>query len=309
MRAARAAAALGPLLLLAACGDLPQPFAGKPGGAARLLLQPPPPRLAVPAPTDALLPDAAARPYADAVATALVAREVPAVAGPAHPGDWRLVLSAELQGTAVTPRFTVFDPQGKQSGQTDGPPVAAADWNAAAPAVLRQEAVASAGAISNLLSSIDAARKRTDPNSLYNRPPRVFVAPVTGAPGDGNRSLVLELRRLLPQQGEQLQDSPQGADFTVVGTVHTSPAPGDQTRVEIQWHITDAAGHDLGKVVQLNDVPKGTLDGLWADVALVVAQQAAAGVKDVIDKQTGGHHAADHPAAPPAQTGHAPAAP
>lgn len=305
MSAPRAAAALGLLLLLAGCGDLPMPFAGKPGATARILLQPPPPRLAVPAPGTALLPDAANRPYADAVTAALVAREVPAVAGPAHPGDWRLGLSAELRGSEVTPRFTVTDPQGRLAGHTDGPPVAAAAWSAATPDVLRQEAAASAPAITDLLTSIDAARRRSDPNSLYNRPPRVFVAPVTGAPGDGNRSLALELRRLLPRQGEVLQPSPQGADYAVSGTVRTSPRPDGQTRVEIQWAITDAAGHDLGKVVQLNDVPKGTLDGLWGDVALVVAQQAAAGVKDVIDKQTDDRRTAP-PAQPgTAQTGHA----
>ena len=113
------------------------------------------------------------------------------------------------------------------------------------------------------------------------------VADVTGAPGDGDRALALEMRRLLPQLGEMVQDTPQGADFTVAGAVHTEAGPNGTTRVEIAWHVTDAAGHDLGKVVQLNDVPKGTLDGLWGDVALVVAQQAAGGVKEVIDRQTG----------------------
>ena len=38
-------------LLLGACGDLPQPFFGRPGTtAAQLAHQPPPARLAVPAP-------------------------------------------------------------------------------------------------------------------------------------------------------------------------------------------------------------------------------------------------------------------
>lgn len=280
---------------LVGCGDLPQPFAGNPGAVGRMLVQPPPARLAVPAGTNALLPDAAARTYANAVTAALVAREVPAVAGPAHPGDWRLDLSAELQGGQVTPRFTVLDPQGKPQGNTEGPPIDAAAWSAAAPSVLQQEAAASGSAIATLLTRIDAARRRSDPNSLMNRPPRVVVPDVTGAPGDGNRELTQQMRRLLPQQGEVVQDTPKGADFTVTGTVHTSPGPNDTTRVEIQWHVTDAQGHDLGKVIQLNDVPKGTLQGLWGDVALVVAQQAAGGVKDVIDKQTGAA------AAPPAK--------
>ena len=56
------------LLLLASCGDLPEPFLGNPGAAGRQLAQPPTPRLAVPPPTNALLPDAASRQFADALA-------------------------------------------------------------------------------------------------------------------------------------------------------------------------------------------------------------------------------------------------
>lgn len=292
MRAGRLAP-LAVAALLAACGDLPQPFVGKPGATGAILAQPPPARLAVPAPTDALLPADAAKTYADAITAALVAREVPAVAGPVHPGDWRLRLTAELQGATVTPRFIVSDPRGRQAGHTDGPPVAAAAWNDASPAVLHQEAAAAGPAIADLLAGIDAARRMSDPNSLYNRPPRVRFAGVTGAPGDGNLSLALEMRRLLPQTGEILVDGKtQAADFTVTGAVRATPAGADTTRVDIEWHVTDAAGHDLGKVVQLNDVPAGTLSGHWGDVALAVAQQAAGGVKAIIDKQTDRHAAA-----------------
>lgn len=286
------------LALLAGCGDLPRPFQGKPGATARLLSQPPPARLAVPTPTNARLSAAAAKAYADAVTAELVAREVPAVAGPPHPGDWTLDLGAELHGNQVTPAFTVTDPQGKKQGSTEGPPIDAAAWSSGNPAVLHQEAAASGLPIATLLTSIDAARRHSDPNSLLNRPPRVLVADVTGAPGDGNLALTRQMRRILPQQGEQVVDKPEGADFTVAGEVRTSPGPNDTTRVEIAWQITDAQGHDLGKVVQLNDVPKGTLEGVWGDVAVVVAQEAAGGVKNVIDKQTGAQAAPPPPTKP-----------
>ncbi len=283
------------LLLLAGCGDLPRPFAGRPGTQAVALSRPPPARLAVPPPTGALLPDAGAATFADAVTEELVVREVPAVAGPAHPGDWRLDLTASRQGGQVVPHFTVSDPAGKTRGSTDGPPVSAAAWAAATPDLLRQEAGASGLSIAALLTRIEAARRQSDPNSLVNRPPRVMVAEVKGAPGDGNRALGRQMRRILPQYGEVVTDTPQAADFTVAGTVHTAPGPDGTTRVEIQWHITDAAGHDLGKVVQLNNVPAGSLDGLWGDIALVVAQEAATGVKDVIEKQTGTRAAGSGP--------------
>ena len=53
------------------------------------------------------------------------------------------------------------------------------------------------------------------------------------------------------------------------------------------WKVADAKGAEAGQVAQLNQVPRGTLAGLWADVALVVAQEAAGGVRDVIRNQTG----------------------
>ncbi len=291
-------------LLLAACGDLPRPFLGRPGATAQVLAQPPPARLAVPTPGNALLPDAAAAGFAKAVTATLLAREVPAQTGTVHPGDWRLDITAELHGTQVVPSFAVLDPAGKRQGTTDGPPADAAGWAEGTPAVLKQEADAAGPAIAELLTRIEAVRRRSDPNSLVNRPPRVLVADVDGAPGDGNHMLTRDMRKLLPELGEMVQDQPAGADFTVAG--HVKVDHGTNDRVEIRWIVTDAQQHEVGQVVQLNDVPHGTLDGLWGDVALVVAQEAAGGVRSVIDKQTG---RAPSAAAPPPTTPPTPTTP
>ena len=40
-------------------------------------------------------------------------------------------------------------------------------------------------------------------------------------------------------------------------------------------------------MVQLNEVPRGSLSGYWGDVAAAVAQEASGGVKDVILTQSG----------------------
>jgi hypothetical protein len=40
-------------------------------------------------------------------------------------------------------------------------------------------------------------------------------------------------------------------------------------------------------VVQLNEIPAGTLDHHWGDVAVVVASEASGGVNDVILRQSG----------------------
>ena len=51
--------------------------------------------------------------------------------------------------------------------------------------------------------------------------------------------------------------------------------------------MTAANGDERGKVVQLNDIPAGSLDHYWGDVAVVVATEAAGGVNDVILRQSG----------------------
>ena len=119
------------LLLLASCGDLPEPFIGNPGATGRLLAQPPTPRLAVPPPTDALLPDAASRQFADSLAAGLQAQEVPAVADRVRSNDWQLVATAEQRGGNVVPLFRVLNPKGEDKGHTEGSPVPTQVWAAA----------------------------------------------------------------------------------------------------------------------------------------------------------------------------------
>ena len=97
----------------------------------RQLAQPPTPRLAVPPPTNALLPDAASRQFADALAGGLQAQEVPAVADRVHANDWQLVATAEQHDGTVVPMFSVLNPKGEDKGKTEGSPVPTAAWAAA----------------------------------------------------------------------------------------------------------------------------------------------------------------------------------
>ena len=272
-------------LLLAGCGGLPRPFEGDPGATARRLAVPPPSRLAVPTPSAALLPQAAAETWAGAMADTLVEQEVPAVAERVRPGDWRLLMSADMRAGSVVPSYTVLNPSGISQGSVDGPPIAAQLWAQGDPATLKQVAAASASDVANLLTAIEAARRQSDPTSLMNRPARIYVPDVTGAPGDGNLALARQMRLQLPQLGEVVQAAASGADYVAAGSVKSTPLAGGQMRVEIRWSVHDAAGKEAGAVTQINEIPAGTLTPYWGDVALVVAQQAANGIKDVILNQ------------------------
>ncbi|MBO0712056.1 MAG: hypothetical protein J2P47_12345 [Acetobacteraceae bacterium] len=273
--------------LLASCGDLPRPFQGAPGATAMRLAEPPPPRLVVPPPGDALLPDAASHELAADVAAGLQEQEVPAIAEAPRKGDWQLLVTARERGGAIVPLYTVQNPKGEAQGNAEGRPVPLKAWAAAEPATLKSAATTAAPDIAALLTRIEAARQEADPNSLINRPARVRVAEVEGAPGDGNVTLTKQMREKLAKLGPIVQDTAMGADFSVQGHVRMVPEAGGLERVEIQWILTSASGDERGRIVQLNEVPAGSLNGYWGDVAVVVAQEAAGGVKDALMTQTG----------------------
>ncbi len=285
------------LVLLVSCGDLPEPFIGNPGANAKLLAEPPAPRIAIPAPTNALLSDNASKQLAGVLAIRLQEQEIPAVADELRKTDWRLITTAEQRPSGVVPMFRVLDPQGKDKGTAEGAPVPTQSWADASPATLENAAADAAPKIAGLLDNIQTVVLRADPNSLYNRHAKVEVAKVTGAPGDGNLSLTKQMKTHLAALGPSVQDTDSGADFIVQGNVRMVPIPGDQQRVEIQWAVKTAGGDERGKVVQLNEIPAGSLDHYWADVAVIVATEAAGGVNDVILRQSGREPGGDGAAA------------
>jgi hypothetical protein len=299
VRSCKAVAALLLPLLLAvgACIDLPQPFRNRPGAQAQRLATPLALRLAVPPPQDALLPDASARALAGQVAAALQAQEVPAVATEAPlPLDWRVDIAVERRGGAVLPRFRLLDADGRAQAVADGDPVPLRAWAEPTPELLSNVAAAAAPALARLLLQVEAARKATDPASLAAGPPRIRIAGVRGAPGDGNAALAARIREHLGTQGFAVQDSAEGATYGLEADVAVTPPARGVQRVEIQWIVSRRDGEELGRVAQINEVPSGRLNRFWGDIAYAAAEEAADGVRTVVANAMGAPPA---PAAPP----------
>jgi hypothetical protein len=286
-------------LTLAACGDFPQPMMGHPGRMGAILSHPPPQRLVVPVPGRALLDDKSAAVFAADIAGALAAETVPAMAQKPQRGDWVLGVTAVMTGDQVTPTYTVIDPRGHIQGRDSGQPVPAQAWANGDQAVLTAEANDAAPKISNLLSNIDAALKQSDPNSLYNRPPQLAFSKVTGAPGDGDAALAREMTKDIGVLGVIVIGQPRDADYVMRGEVKAVTVDAQTQRIEIYWIVTTPDGKEVGRVAQLHDIPKGSLDAFWGDVAVVAAQQAAGGVKEVLDNNIG-KRAYAKPVPPPA---------
>ena len=296
--------AIALIAALAGCGGLPRPFQGNAGATAARLSQPPPARLAVPEPGAAFLAPDAATAFAGSLAGALANEEVPAIVGAPHKGDWRVLASAAPQGDMIVPRYALEDERGRAQGSVEGAPIPANAWVTATPALLQKAAAEAAPKLAALLTSIDAARRQSDPNSLLNRPARLAFAGVSGAPGDGDTALTKQMQNELLKLGQAVQAPGADADFTLEGHVATAPLPNGQMSVEVQWLVDNARGEERGRVVQLNELQAGALDHFWGDIALVVAREAAGGVRDVIRRQSG----LTPPQAPPPQPASEPAA-
>jgi hypothetical protein len=275
------------LLPLTTCGDLPRPFAGNPGANALRLAHPPPARLTVPPPTGALLPGGTALTMARALSEALVAEELPAFPEAPQPGDWQVRVTAELHGAVVEPSYTLLDGAGHDRGRVRGDVIQAAGWAAGDAATLHAAATNAAPKLMTLLRAVEASIKQSDPNSLYNRPARVFLIGVFGAPGDGNASLATQMRRHLPETGDQIVGKREDADFLLRALVTVTDVAGGEQQVEIHWQVADPSGKIAGDVAQGHDFPAGALNRFWGQVAVAVATEAAGGVHEVITNWSG----------------------
>ena len=282
------AAPLALLALLAACGDLPQPYRGRPGSQAQVLAIPLAIRLAVPPPEQALLGNDQARAFAEALVTALQSEDVPVIASATPlPLDWLVEITAERQGQgrseSVRPRFRLLDADRKPQATTEGKPVPLEDWANADRALFDRVAQENGPKLTQLLLQVEAARKSTDPASLTAGPPRLYMVGVQGAPGDGNTSLAARMKEQLGGQGFVVQDNAEGAAYGLQADVAVVPgATRAVQRVEIIWIVSRKDGEELGRVVQMNEIPTGRLNRLWGDIAYVAANEAADGVKTVV---------------------------
>jgi hypothetical protein len=273
---------LGLPLALASCGTLPEPFYGNPGPEGAILSIPPAPVLMVPAPTTALLANDAAKLYAQDLAAQLADRQVPSIFGPAAKGDWQLVTTAKLTGNNVTPGYAVIGPNGKIYGRLQGAPVSAAAWAGGAATTLQSAATADANPLSKLLADINAQVQQSNPLSLENRRPRVFIGTLTGAPGDGDTALPLDLSRDLPSPDLELVTNAKQADFSVTGVVKTTPSDPGHVTVELDWTVLDANHRKIGQVTQLHTLAVSDISPYWGDVGAAAAAEAASGIQEVV---------------------------
>ncbi|WP_141693951.1 hypothetical protein [Methyloligella halotolerans] len=118
-------------------------------------------------------------------------------------------------------------------------------------------------------------------------PVTTLVAPVQGAPGDGQTSLARAMQKKLAADGVKLARARGANVYTVQGKVSVTNASGNRETVRIDWTVLDPSGKRVGTVSQQNTIGKGSLNGPWGAIADAAAGAAADGIVDLLPKQRG----------------------
>ena len=113
---------------------------------------------------------------------------------------------------------------------------------------------------------------------------KVMVAPVTGAPSDGNRQLYSGMRRALGSSKIVIVDAAGAGVFTVIGNVNLTAIDDQKGQLVIKWLVKDPSGRNVGDLEQSNPVPLAAAKGTWAGFGDIVATAASEGVLELLEK-------------------------
>ena len=269
------------LLALAACNSPPLPIMGRTAPPAALS---PPDSAGIYVLPAEHAPASAATALADAMAAALQKSDIPASARASNRDSYRLQPTATVTpGTGsretVGVEWRLRGADGKLVGSASSRlDVEAGAWQHGDDKLAAALAAPAAPVIAKLVES-------NLPLPQGQLMPMVALRAVTGAPGDGDRSLTQAMSVALERSNLALATAPADKeDFIVTGTVEVGAASGTQQQVRITWVLLRPDGSEVGRVKQQNAVPAGSLDGAWGEVAYAVTSAAAPGVRRLIEE-------------------------
>ena len=112
----------------------------------------------------------------------------------------------------------------------------------------------------------------------------VAVIPVKGAKGKGNDELTRAMRQTLTTAGWTVLNAPAKNALTISGRVEMAEVSGNTQMVALKWVVQAPDGGKLGDVNQANNVPAGSLDAGWGEIAGFAVEAAATGIFELINK-------------------------
>jgi hypothetical protein len=193
----------------------------------------------------------------------------------ADASDWLVSRMAQQ----AAPRVAIL--MGKQPGTE------ARSIGAAAAGVSIPEAPADPATLETAAAAPGTAAAGAKPATPAGPPApqvKVMVAPITGAPSDGNQQLFSGMRRALGSNKIVVIDKGGSDTFTVTGAVSLKPIDERTALLTIKWTLKDPSGKDIGNIEQANPVPAAATRGSWSGFGDIVASAAVEGVLELLDK-------------------------
>jgi hypothetical protein len=153
-----------------------------------------------------------------------------------------------------------------------------------APPPVASDPLAAPGAAPSASARAPTATATAPAPRVVKGPVTAMVSPVTGAPGDGMKSLTAAIKKRLYAKGVKLTSIQSENTYTVKGVVSLIDASGGKQSIRIEWQVLDPNGKKVGTVSQQNNIPKGSLNGPWGAVADAAAGAAADGIVKLLPK-------------------------
>ena len=227
-----------------------------------------------------------------------------------------LLATSERKGAKISYILDINDSKGGKVGRVSGEQVVpgrsgADPWSGVDSAAIRSLAAKIAPQIASTLSGGSAApppvasdpppSPGTSPSAgakpstttatapaprVAKGPVTAMVSPVSGAPGDGMKSLTAAIKKRLYAKGVKLTSVQSENTYTVKGIVSLKDASGGKQSIRIDWQVIDPSGKRVGTVSQQNTIPKGSLNGPWGAIADAAAGAAADGIVKLLPKNT-----------------------
>jgi hypothetical protein len=254
-------------VLLAGCGEIPQPFRH----------EGPPPALVRPKMGRGIVVRPVAGPpqLAESVVAALEEREIPAIVSSAPASGH--VIEAVPVADGLTWSLTAPDGAVLASVRQPTPPAA---WDGPDAVRLKRAATEIAAALAAGLSDPDA-QPRLDARPVELARPRVRIDPIAGLPGDGGPALTESLSRALRSSGIDVVRS--GAAYVLRAVASVTPAKGGDDLLAVSWQLKRAVGGaQLAAIDQEGEVPRGRLSQPWGALARDIAEGGASGIIQVV---------------------------
>jgi hypothetical protein len=219
-----------------------------------------------------------------------------------------LFASAERRGAKISYIWDVTDSKGKRVVRVSGEQTIAKrrgrdPWSGVDSAALRSLANKTASQLAASLGrggrtpaatakgpvTTSAGATTAAASRKPKGPVMALVSPVSGAPGDGRRSLTTALKKRLYAGGVKLAGgaTTSGRVYTIKGSVSLTNAKGGKQSIRIDWQVIDPKGKKVGTVTQQNSIPKGSLNGPWGAIADAAAGAAADGIIKLLPRSRG----------------------